>query len=175
MLTPNKNENWSGVEYEINIQNKNKANLLVTPTYNTSKGSYYTSLTTTSIFENESTLVQGNFDDNINNFYFEGTRLYIRIPWTQLNVTDPSSLLVLDDKKNKGTVNVIDKLRVRTTEGIVGSVIIKDKITKKIDYHFPKNIYDSGNRAFTWSTWEKPNYVSRNKKSYDIIKTILAP
>lgn len=175
MLTPNKNENWSGVEYEINIQNKNKANLLVTPTYNTSKGSYYTSLTTTSIFENESTLVQGNFDDNINNFYFEGTRLYIRIPWTQLNVTDPSSLLVLDDKKNKGTVNVIDKLRVRTTEGIVGSVIIKDKITKKIDYHFPKNIYDSGNRAFTWSTWEKPNYVSRNKKSYDIIKTLLAP
>lgn len=198
MLTPYINENWSGVEYEINMQNKNKADLLVIPTYNSSKGSYYTSVSISGVFEkmtrqisianktksgkviaakyeDQSILVPGNFDDNINNFYFKGNTLYIRIPWARLNVTDPSSLLVLDDKRNKAVVNnAIDKLVVRVTEGIVGSIIIKDKITKKIDYHFPKNISDSGNRTFTWSTWEKPNYVSRNKKSYDIIKTLFA-
>ena len=196
VITPYINENWSGVEYNINIQNKNKADLLVTPTYNTSKGSYYTSLSTSGIFEkmlrqisiesktklgktisakyeDESILVPGNFDDSINNFYFDDNTLYIRIPWARLNFTDPSSLLVLDDNRNKGIVkNTKDKLAVRMTEGIVASVIIKDKTTKKVDYHFPKKVTDSGYRTFTWDPWNEPNYVSRNKKSYDIIKTL---
>lgn len=198
MLAPDVLENWSGAEYNINIENKNKANLLVIPTYNASKGSYYTTVSTYGIFErmirqlstadktmsgktisakyeDGSTLVPGNFDDSINNFYFDGNTLYIRIPWARLNFTDPSSLLVLDDNKNKEILkNTKDKLSVRMTDGIVASLIIMDKVTRNVDYHFPQSVTNSGYKTFTWSTWNVPNYISRNKKSYDIIKTLFA-
>lgn len=198
MLAPDVLENWSGAEYNINIQNKNKADLLVIPTYNASKGSYFTTVSTLGIFEkmirqlsvasktisdktisakyeDGSTLVHGNFNDSINNFYFEGNTLYIRIPWARLNFTDPSSLLVLDDNKNSGIVkNTKDKLSVRMTDGIVASLIIMDKVTQNVDYHFPQSVTGSGYKTFTWSTWDVPNYVSRNKKSYEIIKALFS-
>ncbi|MGH4139630.1 hypothetical protein [Clostridium sp.] len=198
MLAPDVNENWSGVEYNIKIQNKDSGELLVEPTYNASKGSYFTTVSTNGIFDkmlrqlsiagkttsgktisakygDGSTLVVGNFDDSTNNFYFEGNTLFIRIPWGRLNFTDPSSLLVLDDNKTKGVLkNKNDALSVRMTDGIVASLIIMDKTTKKIDYHFPESVTASGYKTFSWSTWNKPSYVSREKKSYDIIKKFFA-
>lgn len=198
MLAPDVNENFSGVEFNIDIQNKNQADLLAIPNYNASKGSYFTSVSTTGIFdkmqrqlspayktasgetisatyEEGSTLVQGTFDNSINNYYFSGNTLYLRIPWARLNFTDPSSLLVLDDDKNKGVLeNTKDALTVRMTDGIVTSLVIMDKTTKNVDYQFPESVVASGYTTFTWSTWDVPDYTSRNKKSYDIIKALFA-
>lgn len=198
MLAPDVNENWSGVEYNINFQNEKQADLLVVPNYNASNGSYFTAVTTTGIFakilrqlspayttalgetisakyEDGSTLIAGSFDDSNNNFYFEGNTLYLRIPWARLNFTDPSSRLVLDDNNNKGIVkDTKDALAVRMTDGIVASLVIMDKTTQNVDYHFPESATASGYKTFTWSTWDAPNYVTRNKKSYDIIKRYFA-
>lgn len=198
MLAPDVNENWSGTEYSINIQNEAKADLLVIPNYNASLGSYFTTVSTLGIFErmlrplsaeyktksseiisakyeDGSTLVPGSFDESYNNFYFDGNTLYIRIPWARLNFTDPSGMLVLDDDKNKEILrNTKDALSVRMTDGIVASLIIMDKTTRTVDYHFPESVTASGYRTLAWSTWDKPNYVSRNKNSYEAIKTFFA-
>ena len=198
MLAPDVNENWSGAEYTINLQNETKADLLVIPTYNASKGSYLTTVSTSGIFEkmlrqlsitnktrsgeiisakyeDGSNLVPESFDDSSNNFYFDGNMLYLRIPWARLNVTDPSSMLVLNDDQTKGILkNTKDTLTVRMTDGIVASLVIMDKTTRTIDYHFPESVTASGYKTFAWSTWNVPSYVSRNKKSYDIIKTLFA-
>jgi len=198
MLAPDVNENWSGAEYTINIQNETRADLLVIPNYNASKGSYFTSVSTTGIFErllrqlstvnrtrsgaiisakyeDGSSLVPGTFAESNNNFYVEANTVSIRIPWARLNFTDPSSLLVLDDDKNKGIrKDTKDALTVRMTDGIVASLIVMDKTTQTIDYHFPESVTASGYKTFTWNTWNVPFYVSRNKKSYDMIKSFLA-
>jgi hypothetical protein len=60
------------------------------------------------------------------------------------------------------------------TDGIVASLVIMDKKTQKVDYHFPESVTASGYRTFTWNTWNKPDYVSRNKKSYDMIQQLFA-
>lgn len=195
MLAPDVNENWSGAEFNINIRNQQEAELLVVPNYNVSKGSYFTSVSTSGIFErmlrklsieyktlagetisakyeDGSTLVPGSFEESSNHFYFEGNTLYIRIPWARLNFTDPSSLLVLNDDKNKGVIeDTKDTLTVRMTDGIVVSLIIMDRATLNVDYHFPESITSSGYKTFTWNTWKVPSYVSRHKKSYEKIKT----
>jgi len=196
MLAPDVNENWSGAEFNIRIRNQHEADLLVVPNYNASKGSYFTSVSSSGIFEkmlrklsddyislsgerisakyeDGSTLVSGSFEESINQFYFQGNTLYVRIPWARLNFTDPSSLLVLNDDKTKGVIeNTKDTITVRMTDGIVASLVIMDKTTLNVDYHFPESPTSSGYRTFTWDTWKVPHYVSRNKKSYDMIKAL---
>ncbi|NIK78776.1 hypothetical protein FHS15_003922 [Paenibacillus castaneae] len=198
MLAPDVNENWSGAEFKVSIQSANKADLLVIPQYNAAKGSYFTSVSSSGIYEkmlrklspayktssnkivpaqyeDGSALVPGRFDDSINQFYIEGNTLNIRIPWARLNFTDPSSLLVLNDDKSKGVrENTKDALTVRMTDGIVPSLVIMDKSTQAVEYHFPESVTASGYRTFTWNTWTVPEYVSRNKKSYDRIKQLFA-
>ncbi|UVI30987.1 hypothetical protein [Paenibacillus spongiae] len=194
MLAPDVNENWSGTEFSIHIRNQQEAELLVVPDYNASKGSYFTSVSTSGIFErmvrklsdeyktaagetipakyeDGSALIPGSFEESGSQFYFEGNTLYVRIPWARLNFTDPSSLLVLNDDKNKGLIeNAKDTLTVRMTDGIVASLVIMDRATLQVDYHFPESVTSSGYRTFTWNTWEVPHYVSRHKKSYDMIQ-----
>jgi len=198
MLAPDVNENWSGAEFNISIQNTKQAELLVIPQYNASKGSYFTSVSSNGIYEkmmrqlskayqtpegktvpaayeDGSTLNVGSFDNNSSHFYFEGKTLYLRIPWASLNFTDPSSLLVLDDEKKQGAIeNIRDAVAVRMTDGIVASLVIMDKKTQKVDYQFPESVTSSGYRTFTWNSWTKPEYVSRNKKSYDMLKQLFA-
>jgi len=198
MLAPDVNENWSGAEFKVSIQNTKQAELLVIPQYNASKGSYFTSVSSSGIYEkmmrqlseayqspagktvpaayeDGSTLNSGSFDNSNSHFYFEGKTLYLRIPWARLNFTDPSSLLVLNDEKKQGVIeHTKDALAVRMTDGIVASLVIMDKKTQKVDYHFPESVTSSGYRTFTWNTWTKPEYVTRNKKSYDMIKQLFA-
>lgn len=193
MLAPDVNENWSGAEFQIRMDNKDKAELLVMPSYNASRGSYYTTVSSTGLFErmkrmesseyvtkggrkieavytDESALTPGAFQTGGSNFYLDGKTLHVRIPWARLNFIDPSSLLVWDDDKKKGMGVASDSLSVRMTDGIVGSLILMDKKTQHVDYHFPESVTSSGYRTFSWSTWDAPDYASRTKGSYDAVK-----
>ncbi|ASS67466.1 MULTISPECIES: hypothetical protein [unclassified Paenibacillus] len=193
MLAPDVNENWSGAEFQIRLDSKDKAELLVMPSYNASRGSYYTAVSSTGLFEqmirmespeyvtkggrkieavysDESDLSRGTFATGGSSFYMEGKTLYVRIPWTRLNFIDPSSLLVWDDDKNTGLDLPADSLSVRMTDGIVGSLVIMDKQTRHVDYHFPESVTSSGYRTFSWSAWDAPDYASRAKGSYDAVK-----
>lgn len=198
MLAPDVNENWSGVEFNINIESQDKADLLVIPNYNASRGMYYSSVSTAGVFErmvrqltpeyvtksgvkvpatfeDESALIPGSFENSDSHFYFEGNTLNVRIPWARLNFTDPSSLLVLNDEKNKGLlVNTKDNLSVRMTDGIVTSLVIMDKVNNQVYYQFPESVSSSGYRTFTWNTWDVPQFISRNKTSYDRIKEVFS-
>lgn len=198
MLAPDVNENWSGVEFKINIEDLDKAELLVIPNYNVSKGSYYTSVSTDGVFErmmrvltpeyttqsgkkisatyeDGSTLMSGNFENSDSHFYFESNTLYVRIPWIRLNFSDPSSLLVLhDEKAGNLPQEVKDTLSVRMTDGIVTSLVVMKKGTDQVEYRFPESVTSSGYRTYSWNTWDIPQVVSRNKTSYEKIKEFFA-
>ncbi|MFC5402219.1 hypothetical protein [Cohnella soli] len=194
MLAPDIVENWSGAEFNIRIQQPTKAELLVIPSYNASKGHYFSMVSTTGLFEKAtrqlsasyvtksgkqldtryediSTLTSGPFENSTNAFYLTGNTLNIRIPWARLNFSDPSSLLVLNDDKTTGVLeNKKDTLTVRMTDGVVASLVVMDKKTNAVDYHFPESVTSSGYKTFTWSSWDAPQYEQRQKSSYDSIK-----
>lgn len=196
MLAPDVNENWSGVEFNIKIEDQEKADLLVIPNYNASRGSYFTSVSTDGIFErmvrmsspeyvtnsgmrvpaiyeDGSTLIPGRFESNNSHFYFDGNTLNVRIPWARLNFTDPSSLLVLNDEKSQGLLpSAKDALSVRLTDGIVTSLVIMNKQTDQVDYQFPETVTSSGYRTFGWSPWDVPEVAFRNKTSYEKIQEV---
>lgn len=194
LLAPNVPETWTGSEFSIRIKDEQTADLLVIPEYNSSKGSYYTKVKSEGTFERMirmtskgyktksgeiiasqyedlSRLIPGSFDNTSSNFSFEGTILYIRIPWSKLNFTDPSNSMVLDDSDFSGILeNEVNRLKVRMTDGIVTSLIIMDKTTNAVDYHFPESVYSTGYRTFSWKSWDAPTYITTNKKSYEILK-----
>lgn len=196
LLAPGVGENHFGVEFNIRIDDPKKADLLVIPSYNVSRGSYYSTVSMDGIFErikrlsspeyvtksglkipavyeDGSTLIPGSFENLNTNFYFDNNKLNVRIPWARLNFTDPSSLLVLNDEKNKGLhLGTKEALSVRLTDGIVTSLVIMDKETDKIDYQFPEKGTSTVFRTFGWSNWDVPKFVIRNKKSYDKIKEV---
>ena len=110
MLAPDVNENWSGMEFNINIESPDKADLLVIPNYNASRGTYYISdhfgcvrkngrkltpkyvtksgVNSSVTFEDESTLIPGSFENSDSHFYIEDNTLNVRIHWTRLEFTD---------------------------------------------------------------------------------------
>lgn len=186
MVAPDVVENWSGVEFEIKLPDRDHADLLVIPEYNVSEDSYSSSVSTAGIFErmvkklspayvaksgrtvpakyeDVSVLTEGAFDHSENRFYFNDKTLNIRIPWALLNFTDPSSLLVVNGAEK-------DAIQARMTDGIVPSLIMLNKQTNQVVYHFPESVKSSGYRTFLWNTWEVPRYEQRVKLSYDRLK-----
>ncbi|WEK54064.1 MAG: hypothetical protein P0Y55_16105 [Candidatus Cohnella colombiensis] len=180
MLAPDVLQNWSGVEFNIRIDHRDQAQLLVIPSYNASKGTYFSAISTTGMFEqmgtgdeDESTLTAGSFEASSNHFYVENKTLYVRIPWMKLNFSDPSGLLVLNDEKRTGIFdNEKNVLTARMTVGIIASLVIMDKKTNEPTYHFPESVTSAGYKTFTWSPWEVPKYTSRQKSSYAQIQTM---
>ncbi|PWW05123.1 hypothetical protein DFQ01_105107 [Paenibacillus cellulosilyticus] len=197
-LSSDGSENWSGAEFDLNVQSSDKAELLVIPSYNASKGSYYTSLYLTGTYErmltelspafksqmgktidaqyeDASSLQPGPFTSSTNNFNITGNTVNIRIPWIRLNFTDPSSMLVLDDDKHTAiSTDQKDALTVRMTDGIIASLVIIDKQTDTVDYHFPESATSIGYKTFAWNTWDVPQYEQRAKSSYDLIQAAFA-
>lgn len=197
MLGSNRAETWSGVEFSLQLDNPNKAELLVIPSYNAAEGSYYTAVSTKGLFErmkkeispayvtktgekvnavyeDASALNAGPFENSSNSFYVENNQLNVRIPWSRLNFSDPSSLLVINDDQNKGKMMKKDALTVRMTDGIAVSLLIMNKGSKSVEYLFPESITSSGYKVFTWNTWDMLQYEQRLKSSYDRIKLAYA-
>lgn len=109
-------------------------------------------------------------------FRVSGNRVELRLPWCQLNFTDPSSRTVLWKSGGSNT---------RTTEGIRPLAVsyrprkdspapekggmrpqAADSLPGRLD---PRNV-----RLYSWDTWDTPSYHTYLKKSGDACKEILS-
>jgi len=91
----------------------------------------------------------------------ENGELEIRLTWHLLNVTDPSSRQVLEDRKETPDIDC------KESDGFTFYILVKNKeqVIQKIPQDFSrKGIY------YLWEKWEKPWYRSRLKQSYYIVK-----
>jgi hypothetical protein len=119
------------------------------------------------------------------NFWYSvmGNTIEIRIPWTLLNVTDPSSRQVVDDYV-PGTKNANVELQISQTPEI--SVVVAalggvgEAETTLVDTlpRGTKNgsswlIPAAGAATHTWAEWEQPRYRAYRKRSFDILRESL--
>jgi hypothetical protein len=92
-------------------------------------------------------------------------RISLRIPWTYLNVTDPSSLTVLNDGRGAGTARV--DLKTAKTDGIVADAIVWDEAKSKV----AGAVDADPSRPYAWKGWETaPPFRERLKKSYYVLQ-----
>lgn len=177
----------TGLEFVLDFRGEKNAKILAHPGYNITKNRYSSYASDAGKFEEMSLLIGGErvrkdgskieavyqdgsilnyglFADNTYyHWYSESNVLHIRLPWGKINISDPSTLIVLDDPV--GTDELIrDTLKTVKTEGILTSVLICDtKSGGEIDRL-------STRKAYTWDAWDTPEYTERLKSSYAIIK-----
>jgi hypothetical protein len=94
----------------------------------------------------------------------------MRIPWMLLNVSDPSSRTVLDDKRTFKQLSR-DMLRTTKTDGFVFyCALFEDR--KLGDILLGNSSFEV--KKYTWQTWENVEYVERLKESYKYIQEFFA-
>ncbi|WKY46185.1 hypothetical protein Q5O14_08900 [Eubacteriaceae bacterium ES2] len=179
----------SGMEFVIAINSKEDAKLLVQPAYNFTTGHYLPLAAKSGDFEmmsilinKETTLKSGQIiapvyedfsslsvgdlaDNSANQIAFDNQSIAIRIPWTLLNVSDPSSQQVLYDA-NINLYPAADEIQTSTTEGILVYGIIVDRESGET----LSSVGLDNQSAFIWQDWDIPDYQERQKSSYQIIQ-----
>ena len=121
------------------------------------------------IHEESSRLLHGAQTGSTNHWEVNGKSLTVRIPWTRINVSDPSSGTVLYDKEIRHTDPARDVIGTIQTDGIAVSGILVQHKTDRILGQF-------GTREallLPWTTWNQPTYREREKASYDILRDYL--
>ena len=161
-FTPN---SLSGMEYTIRFENKQDATLYVSSSYNRARGSAVTRESYSGDYDKVADLVYGGFTSGDTQFYQTGSTINIRLPWTWLNVADPSKKLVISDP-------TLDQPQAKTvtTNGALVSVMIGERKEGDLMYAFPVDKHDPGYKVFAWSKWDTVNYSMRNKESFSILK-----
>lgn len=155
----------SGLEYVIRFEGKQEAGLYVIPSYNRNNGLYVTKESYSGEYELVSKFSYGGFSSGDNQFYQTGSTVYIRIPWTWLNVTDPSQKIVIN---NEGEIS--GQAKTVSTNGAIVSVLIADRETKDQLYLFPETKQDPSYKTYKWTAWETVSYAMREKESFSIVK-----
>lgn len=129
-----------------------------------------------------STLKHGSLDekrpdfDSLSDFHVAGNRMEIRIPWAQLNFTDPSTRTVL-------WMNSAGKSRA--TEGIRAIALSYSPLggspaarttggRTNITDSLPQRLVDENVTLYSWDPWETPVYHMYLKKSYYLYKEALS-
>ncbi|MCX7026491.1 MAG: hypothetical protein NT061_03165 [Spirochaetes bacterium] len=180
----------SGMEYLLKIRSTESADLLVLPSYNAAYSRYATSARNDGIFERISLLVngavttkdgrkipekrfdasslrKGDFDEAGNLWKIEGSRISVRLPWTLINVSDPSSLQVIQDKRTDYYNPERDGIKTETTDGFVVQALAWNRKTQSP----VGTLKGDPSKPYAWKGWEEaPAYKERYKKSYYIIK-----
>lgn len=161
----------SGLEYLIRFESNRSGGIYVIPSYNRNKGKYSSKTGNTGLYDFICPLKYGTFETSNSNFYFTGTNLHIRIPWSVLNFTDPSRKMVLEDPRTPQEI-LADPFRIRTqtTDGILFSVVISDIKTYDTLYQFPKSKESTGYKTFKWENWSTVKYKLRLKESGSVIE-----
>ncbi|MBQ9680560.1 MAG: hypothetical protein IJV48_07760 [Ruminococcus sp.] len=161
-FTPN---SLSGMEFSLRFENKQDAALYVMRSYDRSRGSAYTHESYTGEYSKVADLTYGGFTSGDNQFYQTGSTIYIRLPWTWLNVADPSKKLVINDSSFAG-----ERAKTVTTNGVLVSVMVGERKEGDLMYAFPADKHDPGYKVYQWSKWDTVEYTARRKESYDILK-----
>lgn len=181
----------SGMEFLAEIRGETDAALYVHPGYDVTKGQYssYPSGNGTfepmsmlinkervtrdgflirAIYEDLSALRCGPLEDNT--YYHWEVRedtVLLRLPWSRINFSDPSAMVVLDDPDGPAAP-LRDELETTTSGGIMVSVLLAGAdgttVLGKAGVDNPLNL-----AAFRWDRWEVPLYKERKKGSYEII------
>jgi hypothetical protein len=184
----------SGLEFLVRVSSQDSADLLVIPPYNTARSRFATVRLWDGTFEriemlvngavttkdgrkiaekyfDASALRKGEFDEAGNLWRIEGKRIILRLPWTLINVTDPSSLKVLQDNRTGYFNPERDSLKVVPTDGFVPEAIVWDRKTGTV----LGSLASSPVKPYLWSGWETvPKYTERFKKSYYILQSAWA-
>ena len=155
----------SGMEFSLRFEGKQKAALYVMAKYDRSRGSAFTQESYNGDYHKVADLTYGGFTSGDSQFYQTGSTIYIRLPWTWLNVADPSKKLVINDNAFAG-----DVVKSVTTNGVLASVMIGERKEGDVMYAFPADKHDPGYKVFQWDKWETAKYTTRNKESFDILK-----
>lgn len=161
-FTPN---SLSGMEYVLRFDGKQEGALYVIPSYDRTVGRAMSEESYTGDFHLVSRLTYGGFTSGDNQFYQTGSTVYVRLPWTWLNVADPSNKLVISDGGPIGT-----QAKTITTNGVLFSVMIGDRATGDLIYAFPEQKSDPGYKVFEWTAWDTVSYSMRPKESYTILR-----
>jgi hypothetical protein len=155
----------SGMEYSLRFESKQNAALYVIETYDRSKGSAYTKESYTGDYNKVADLSYGGFPSGDTQFYQTVSTIYIRRPWSLLNVSDPSKKLVINDTSFKENT-----AKTVTTNGVLVSVMIGERKEGDVMYAFPVDKHDPGYKVFQWDKWETVKYTSRRKESFELLK-----
>ena len=114
-------------------------------------------------YEDASHLRYGELLGSTNHWYKEGNMLTVRIPWTRINVSDPSSHQVLDDERQYYSDPLRDVITTSATDSLVLSALVIEKESGKMTDSIP-------DISFTWDPWNQPRYQQRLKQSYEILQ-----
>lgn len=155
----------SGMEFVLRFDSKQNAGLYVISSYDRSRGSYATKESYTGNYNLVSELTYGGFSSGDSQFYQTGSTVYVRIPWSWLNVTEPSGKIVIN---NEG--EIADQAKTVSTNGAIVSILIADKQSKDQLYLFPETKQDPAYKTYKWASWEKVSYIIREKESFTLIK-----
>ncbi|RXT05807.1 hypothetical protein [Ammoniphilus sp. CFH 90114] len=185
----------TGLEFLIELKSEQDAKLLVIPSYNIAEGRFSSGRSQEGRFEemrrlinkggvrkdgttygahfaDGSSLKYGTFVGNYNHWNSTEDRIHLRLPWGRINVTDPTSLQVLNDSRNLEELEGVlerDELRTEKTEGIRVSAVWLDKNQEVVDL-FPGGSKLEESPPYQWKEWNKPVYKERLKESYPYIQ-----
>ncbi len=110
-------------------------------------------------------LIYGTQDENsLSDWYTDGYSIEIRLGWNVLNVTDPSSLMILQD--NPST----PELDATKTDGFAFAVILR---THTGQTHILPGLRGNKirfSKRYKWKPWDRPKYREHLKESYHVLK-----
>ena len=97
-----------------------------------------------------------------NHWTMDGNHIEIRIPWTRINVSDPSSAQVLDDERTFYTDPLRDVIATSATDALVLSVVATNKVGSTV-------LDATSSISYVLPTWNQPVYQERLKASYPLL------
>lgn len=181
----------TGMEFVVDINGKDDARLLVQREYNTADAKYSPVAAKNgdfvemkpiinkerirkngsripAVLDNASKLWSGSLEENSRyNIYIKDNEIQIRISWMRLNISDPTTLRVIDDKRS--IVNPLsDQLMTSLSDGInIYSIVFNKQNDMLLGYA-------STIEPVHWNSWTLSKYQERLKKSYNIIQSYFA-
>ena len=113
-------------------------------------------------YEDASLLRYGNLVGSTNHWTMDGNHLEVRIPWTRINISDPSSAQVLDDERTFYSDPLRDVIATSATDALVLSVVAANKAGSTV-------LDATSSISYTLPTWNQPVYQERLKTSYSLL------
>ncbi len=159
----------SGMEYSLRFDGKQNASLYVIKSYDRSQGTAVTKESYAAAYNKVADLTYGSFTSGDTQFYQTGSTIYVRLPWTWLNIADPSRLLVISDSTLRS-----ERAKTVTTNGFLVSVMVGERKSGDLYYAFPQEKHDPGYKTFSWKKWETTDYAARRRESFEALKKYFA-